>query len=134
MYRILDLSHGTATTIAETTAWHASWRIQEVGMEYKVGVAAEGAANGANSTSTAGDTLLATSSIFIPGILNNISNLKFYRDPRLALKQYNIDIFYDQPTFIPAVWSTPVHGGPTWQGIVFYLNQDPNPQNNNLTF
>ncbi|MFH1246342.1 MAG: lamin tail domain-containing protein [Candidatus Liptonbacteria bacterium] len=126
-YRLLEFSAGTTTLIFESssTPW-TSWQITDIGRTYNFGLVED---------RDGSDSVVATSSISVPGILEN-NQVYFYRDPRNELKRYDIDFFYDAIQFIPPVWSTLI-GGPAWQGIVFYLNHDPdnapgvlNTQNN----
>lgn len=73
-----------------------------------------------------GGTAVATSSIEIPGVADDIG---FYESP--AGGGYVFDIRYQSVPFIPPRWSR-AYGDPIWQGMVFYLNSEPDPSNRYL--
>lgn len=116
-YRIEDKSVSSTTlSIIETTSTAISIPINEIGREYSFETRVFDR-DGFESATT-------SYKITIDSFVND---LYLYNDTRSGLEEkYSIDLYYKSFPFMPHLFS----GLPnSWQGIVFYLNRDPNKEN-----
>lgn len=114
LYSIRETDGLPGTLIYNGTSTAASTRVYEVGKEQTYVLTAK---NGQREESF-------SATLAVPGLLDN---LYFYRDPREATRdRYLADMRYSGYPFIPGVLSGSEHA---WQGMVFYLNREPNPEN-----
>jgi len=102
----------------ETTSTQYSMSIEEIGREYDFEMKAIDGDGYESPTSSY--------AISVPGFL---SGLFLYEDTRMGKEEkFILDMYHNGLPFIPSIY-----GREAWQGLVFYLNEFHNVENENLT-
>ncbi|MDO8515951.1 MAG: hypothetical protein Q7S28_01740, partial [bacterium] len=113
-----SLSAGPPILVTETDETTFAFSIRDIGKDYTFGIEAfddpqVGAGDGHISSST-------NETLTVPSFLND---LFFYRLTNTDGDRDVLDLRYDSPPFIPKLDSAVA------QGMVFYINREPNPAN-----
>ncbi|MEK7608259.1 MAG: lamin tail domain-containing protein [Patescibacteria group bacterium] len=116
-YVLRDISSSSIEIFRTTSTQKFSYRIQELNRTYRISLSA-GDSDGMAS--------LKEAEIFVPSLLDAAF---LYHRSTAPENEYVIDLRYQERPFIPKIF---LPEETLYQGLVFYLNRDPNTENSLL--